>query len=275
MSATADEVLEAMGGAIHDAEPGAFRPWAEIIKAEADGDKLAILVARSARTKARAAIRALPPGWAVAKVPEERFLPDADDEEQAYEDGYNAALAAIRLGVSTRKVAPFTQTILVIFLVAISLTTRELHPEQLAWLIFIPLAALVFHEPRVEDVGTRRNGLRTGILVALGAGAFIVEAHVLGFTLDGVEEPNSWRAFIDFALLIGAVVGLLSLYDLSARETLAELQRLRQLLSMCAWCKKINSSDSWMTADQYLAKAHPRQLSHGICPTCAERHFSE
>jgi len=189
--------------------------------------------------------------------------------------GLVAALAAIRLGVSTRKVAPFTQTILVIFLVAISLTTRELHPEQLAWLIFIPLAALVFHEPRVEDVGTRRNGLRTGILVALGAGAFIVEAHVLGFTLDGVEEPNSWRAFIDFALLIGAVVGLLSLYDLSARETLAELQRLRQLLSMCAWCKKINSSDSWMTADQYLAKAHPRQLSHGICPTCAERHFSE
>lgn len=53
-----ERMVEAMAGAIHDAEPGAFRPWAAIVQAEANGDKLAILVAQSARTKARAALTA-------------------------------------------------------------------------------------------------------------------------------------------------------------------------------------------------------------------------
>lgn len=78
---TADEVLEAMG---------------EAITAEAGHMGIA-LPGRVTRTLARAAIRALPAGWVVAKVPEpKRGDDDLSAYQQGVEVGWNNCAAAVR-----------------------------------------------------------------------------------------------------------------------------------------------------------------------------------
>lgn len=75
MSATADEVLEAMARGIVAA---GYNP-------------------ATAHDIARAAIRALPPGWVVAKVPEDAVCTEGSSEiEWAWVSGANHAYAAVR-----------------------------------------------------------------------------------------------------------------------------------------------------------------------------------
>lgn len=96
MSATADEVLEAMARGIHDANPGVHEPWANIVAAETLGNRLAQRTAALRRAEARAAIRALPAGWVVAKVPEEVKNLFGSERAQGHAEGWNTALAAVR-----------------------------------------------------------------------------------------------------------------------------------------------------------------------------------
>jgi two-component system, response regulator PdtaR len=49
----------------------------------------------------------------------------------------------------------------------------------------------------------------------------------------------------------------------------AEIERLRNLLPICAWCGQIRGDDGqWMSADDYLANRLKANLTHGICGTC-------
>jgi hypothetical protein len=85
MSATADDVVEAMARGMAEAF-GAVR-WSNLSTA-AQGHYL---------TRARAAIRALPAGWVVAKVPEgEPFNYAMGVYANERRVGHNAALAAVR-----------------------------------------------------------------------------------------------------------------------------------------------------------------------------------
>lgn len=97
MSATADEVLEAMARATHNANCGGFRPWDDLARASAEGNTLAAVVMEEQRDAIRAAIRALPPGWVVAQVPERMPFYHDDTDARVFEKrGHNAALAAVR-----------------------------------------------------------------------------------------------------------------------------------------------------------------------------------
>lgn len=56
----------------------------------------------------------------------------------------------------------------------------------------------------------------------------------------------------------------------AARER--ELQNLRGLLPVCASCKKVrNSKGYWDRVEKYLSEHSQVDVSHGICPECAEK----
>lgn len=97
MSATADEVLEAMARGIHDANPGVHEPWANIVAAETLGNRLAQRTAALRRAEARAAIRAVTEagGLVVGKMPERMPWPNYEEWKQRTA-GWDAALAAVR-----------------------------------------------------------------------------------------------------------------------------------------------------------------------------------
>lgn len=164
------------------------------------------------------------------------------------------------------------------FLTAVPLTTRELHPEKLFWLVLLPLGALVLVGPRGDgaDDGPARWARRAPVaaaVVALALGLLVILARDMGFMLAGAsEEPPAFVA-VNFTLFMVAASGVAFLYDLSVRQTEAELGQLRRALSMCSWCRKVRDDDAWVPLERYLAEHEHRDLDHDMCPACFERTF--
>lgn len=51
-------------------------------------------------------------------------------------------------------------------------------------------------------------------------------------------------------------------------EALAEVDRLQDLLPVCAWCRKVRGDQGlWQGVESYL-QAKGARLTHGICPEC-------
>ena len=46
------------------------------------------------------------------------------------------------------------------------------------------------------------------------------------------------------------------------------LRVLERFLQVCAWCRKVNVDDEWVSFEQYLKREHDVKSTHGICPTC-------
>lgn len=187
-------------------------------------------------------------------------------------------LAALRRGASRDALTWTLLGTVGCFLLADTLVTRELVPEQLAWFLLLPLAAAVMTGPGAGHHGpppSSRAAVATlGAAIALGIG--VIAAHDRGLTLGlPTLETPSWARALEFATFMAAAYGLVWIHDLSTREAQAELAQLRELLSMCSWCKRIRDQDEWVTPEQFLAERGDRHLSHGLCPSCIQRHFPE
>ena len=58
-------------------------------------------------------------------------------------------------------------------------------------------------------------------------------------------------------------------------EDLTPLTRLKELLPICVMCKSIrNDEQYWQSLESYFHE-NGVDFSHGICPTCRERHYGE
>jgi hypothetical protein len=50
------------------------------------------------------------------------------------------------------------------------------------------------------------------------------------------------------------------------------IQELEKMLPLCANCKKYRTEDNqWLPIEKYLVDSGAPQLTHGICPECAEK----
>jgi hypothetical protein len=55
-------------------------------------------------------------------------------------------------------------------------------------------------------------------------------------------------------------------------DDVTELMRLREIVPICAQCKKVRSDRGyWESVDGYLRRHTSLDFSHGICPDCMER----
>jgi PAS domain S-box-containing protein len=53
------------------------------------------------------------------------------------------------------------------------------------------------------------------------------------------------------------------------KSALAEVQSLRELLSICSYCRRIRDDDGeWVSVEKYLSHHTTTRVSHGICPAC-------
>ncbi len=50
----------------------------------------------------------------------------------------------------------------------------------------------------------------------------------------------------------------------------SRLSYLESFLHVCAWCRKIEYRDQWLSLEAHFAQKTGGQVSHGICPECAE-----
>jgi hypothetical protein len=59
-------------------------------------------------------------------------------------------------------------------------------------------------------------------------------------------------------------------------EDITELSKLRQLLPICANCKKVrNDANYWQSVEQFFSANLNVDFSHGICPDCARKLYPE
>ena len=55
-----------------------------------------------------------------------------------------------------------------------------------------------------------------------------------------------------------------------------ELNVLRELLPICSYCKNIQDDEGyWEKVEFYISRYTSAELSHGICPGCARKHFPQ
>jgi hypothetical protein len=56
----------------------------------------------------------------------------------------------------------------------------------------------------------------------------------------------------------------------------ANLKTLAGLLPICSYCKGIRDDQGyWRQVEAYLKEHTDARFTHGICPTCLEKHFPE
>jgi len=83
----------------------------------------------------------------------------------------------------------------------------------------------------------------------------------------------------DFMGFIGSCVDVterIEAQEALAKANEAEVNRLRGLLPICAYCKKIrNDKNYWEQIEIYISNHTDALFSHGICPECSTKHFPE
>lgn len=58
---------------------------------------------------------------------------------------------------------------------------------------------------------------------------------------------------------------------LHLENALEQVEQLKGILPICAWCKKIrDDSDYWHSVEEYVEKYSRATFSHGICPDCVD-----
>ena len=46
------------------------------------------------------------------------------------------------------------------------------------------------------------------------------------------------------------------------------LRFLEDFIRVCAWCRKVEVADEWVTFEDYMKLQHDVKATHGICPGC-------
>lgn len=83
----------------------------------------------------------------------------------------------------------------------------------------------------------------------------------LGALKTPLRPQEFW--FEAFAVLLVAIAVI--------STTLWVFRRLRVLESfvhVCAWCRKVNVNEEWVSFEQYLKREHDVLSTHDICPSC-------
>jgi GAF domain-containing protein len=120
-------------------------------------------------------------------------------------------------------------------------------------------------------------GIHSLLIVALRArGESIGILSLARFTPGSApfdeHDRHLAQALADHAALHILNARLVQQLQVDVADRTEEVRKLRTLLPICAWCKRIRDEEegTWWTVEMYLA-AHTRtDLTHGICPECTK-----
>lgn len=60
------------------------------------------------------------------------------------------------------------------------------------------------------------------------------------------------------------------------KEALTKVKRLEGILPICSFCSKVrDEDDKWSPIDSYIHERTEAQVSHSICPDCAQEHYPD
>lgn len=188
-----------------------------------------------------------------------------------------AVLAALKAGRPLATLSRVCLLLLGAFLVGVSLLTVELQWTQLRWLVLLPVVSLFLSDARPDRgrmlLPVSMLGRSTALAIVLGA--VVIVANRMGWTFglrDVPVEGLDVAAVVDFILFTVSMAGLLWIHQVALRKTEEELQLLRSMLSVCAWCRRIHDgTEGWVGVEHYMARHNSAVTTHGICPDCERK----
>ncbi|MGI8889747.1 MAG: hypothetical protein ACR2G0_03055 [Chthoniobacterales bacterium] len=63
-------------------------------------------------------------------------------------------------------------------------------------------------------------------------------------------------------LLLGTCIVLATLW------VFRRLRIIENFIRVCAWCRRVNLEDHWLSFEDYMKVQHDVRSTHGICPDC-------
>jgi len=72
----------------------------------------------------------------------------------------------------------------------------------------------------------------------------------------------------DFSLKVVAALMLFVLVLGVLRRAIHRINRLSDMLTMCAWCRRVSLNGDWISIDQFLQQRSNTTSSVGLCPDC-------
>jgi hypothetical protein len=92
------------------------------------------------------------------------------------------------------------------------------------------------------------------------------------------EVPGHVVTLLAF-LTIAYIVRILAGHARSERALSQRIGRIEGFVPICSYCKRIRRKDadpleerSWQRVEEYLETDAEREVSHSVCPVCAEKH---
>jgi len=59
-------------------------------------------------------------------------------------------------------------------------------------------------------------------------------------------------------------------------SSLAEVRTLSGMIPICAWCKRVREDEGfWTQIEEFVAEHSGADFTHGLCPDCAEKVFTQ
>lgn len=118
----------------------------------------------------------------------------------------------------------------------------------------------------------------SGMWPALGLAIAVPVFRLLFLVLP--RQPPEHMATLALATgFRGVVIGFLALWFARLAEFERSLERrvevLEGLVPICAFCKNIrNEAGEWERLEKYISRRSEAEFSHGVCPSCSEKHYS-
>ena len=72
----------------------------------------------------------------------------------------------------------------------------------------------------------------------------------------------------DFSFKVAAALVLFVLVLGVLRQAIHRINRLSEMLTMCAWCRRVALNGEWVSIDQFLQQRRNTTSSIGLCPDC-------
>ena len=99
------------------------------------------------------------------------------------------------------------------------------------------------------------------------------------FMVRTLDRPDEMASLAFPTVFRGVVIIILALWFARLAEFERSLERrvkvLEGLVPICSFCKNIrNEAGEWERLEKYISRRSAAEFSHGVCPSCNEKHYA-
>ena len=118
------------------------------------------------------------------------------------------------------------------------------------------------------------SGRKWGLIFALSMPLIRLYFAIFLWNTPWTIFETAINALIRVAVL-ASFVYLVDRILISKRALEKEVRVLKGILPICSFCKRIRNIDgNWERLEEYIRAHSEAEFSHGMCPECAKKHYS-